>query len=216
MKKVCTKCLKKKSLDSFYKKSRNKDGRTPQCIACLREYSKEYLQRTMQDRLAYQKEYRKQNKEKVSENARRYHIENLGKSRQNGKKYRLRHPDKLRLKGQRYRKKNMDYFLNKARERRMRLMEVSDGSVTLQFESELLCLQEGKCAYCRRLLTKKHLDHILAISNGGLHTWSNVHWTCPPCNISKFNNLESEWLQKVKIDPSTVWRHPKCSSSETM
>jgi hypothetical protein len=208
--KKCTKCSRTKRDTSFYKKSSTKDGLTFQCKDCLKDYSKDYIKRTLTERLAYQKQYRKSNKEKVQQNARKYYSENIEQHQQKDKRYRLRHPDKLRLKGQIYRKENRDYFLNKTRERKMKLLGVSDGSITPEFEAELFALQNGRCAYCRKSIKKKkHLDHILAISNDGLHTRFNVHWTCPSCNISKFNLLESVWLQKRGIDPSTVWRYPK-------
>ena len=77
---------------------------------------------------------------------------------------------------------------------------MSDGTVTLKFEQELLEKQNYKCAYCGVDLnvTGKHLDHIIPISRGGLHTANNVHWTCPKCNTSKNNKLEDEWFDWLK------------------
>ncbi len=34
-----------------------------------------------------------------------------------------------------------------------------------------------------------HLDHVVPVSKGGTHTWSNVQTGCAPCNYAKSNLL---------------------------
>ena len=52
--------------------------------------------------------------------------------------------------------------------------------------AEIMRLQRGRCAYCRRDIRKCfHVDHIKARANGGGNTRSNIQLTCPRCNRSK-------------------------------
>lgn len=46
--------------------------------------------------------------------------------------------------------------------------------------------QKGRCRWCERALDQTfHVDHILALSRGGLNTIDNVCCTCSGCNLSK-------------------------------
>lgn len=98
-------------------------------------------------------------------------------------------------------------YKHRARERKEVVKSVSDGTVTLDFELQLLEQQNFTCAYCGCDLTTsgKHLDHIVPLSRGGLHTANNVHWTCPTCNLSKNSKLEEEWLKKERMKPTDLW-----------
>jgi len=50
----------------------------------------------------------------------------------------------------------------------------------------LLLLQHGRCAYCGRSIRKKfQVDHITALSKGGMNGAKNIQLLCPPCNHSK-------------------------------
>jgi len=106
---------------------------------------------------------------------------------------------------------NKDDFIFRARERKKRIQEAKDGTITKSFLDEMYRLQNQKCAYCGCDLNEsgKHLDHIIPISKGGLHTTNNVHWTCPACNLSKGDKLEEEWLKKERCKPTDLFtNHP--------
>lgn len=53
--------------------------------------------------------------------------------------------------------------------------------------ARIFALQKGKCAYCRTDLkrTKRHIDHITALVNGGSNDPSNIQLLCRSCNTSK-------------------------------
>ncbi len=61
--------------------------------------------------------------------------------------------------------------------------------------------QEGRCAYCACILTRGSVwsptratvDHVLPLSRGGDHIWSNVVYACGPCNSQKGGNTPTEW-----------------------
>lgn len=77
--------------------------------------------------------------------------------------------------------------------RRMRIAKTSDTydhTVTLD---ALYKRKRGKCAMCgcKTIRTSKYhprmatLDHIIALSNNGTHTWDNVQLLCADCNSKK-------------------------------
>lgn len=155
--------------------------------------------------------WRRENADYVRERDKKYRQEHPDIEFEKQKRYRETHKEELYLKGKKYREEHRDYFNNKYREHKLAQKAVSDGTVTLEYERFLLDEQNGKCAYCGCDLNEsgKHLDHIIPISRGGLHTANNVHWTCPTCNLSKGDKLEDEWLKKERCKPTDLWtNHP--------
>lgn len=62
-----------------------------------------------------------------------------------------------------------------------------DGKLSKGIVSKLMFLQKRKCVSCRCNLAVSghHLDHIIALANGGLNVDTNVQLLCPACNIAK-------------------------------
>ena len=69
MLKRCSKCRKKKSLESFYKQNDHKDGLRSHCMKCISEYSREYNLRP-EVREYWQKRDSTPNNEQVKEKRR--------------------------------------------------------------------------------------------------------------------------------------------------
>lgn len=60
------------------------------------------------------------------------------------------------------------------------------GSHTADDVADILRLQCGKCAYCRKQVGKKyHVDHIVALSKGGSNGRRNLQICCRHCNVTK-------------------------------
>lgn len=209
--KKCSKCGQIKDISEFYKNNARKDGFTSWCKTCSREQSQEYYANNKEACRKRLNKWRAENREYVRERDTIYRKENPDIEFKKQQKYRETHKEQLYLKGKKYREENKEYFYNKAKERKIAQKEVCDGTVTSEFKMYLYDEQKGKCGYCGCDLNEsgKHLDHIVPISRGGLHTWNNVHWTCPTCNISKGNKLEEEWLKKERMKPSDLFtNHP--------
>jgi 5-methylcytosine-specific restriction endonuclease McrA len=62
----------------------------------------------------------------------------------------------------------------------------------------LLAAQDRKCAYCRAPLEEFHVDHKTPISRGGTNALSNLHYTCPRCNMIKRTMTHEEFLVSKK------------------
>ena len=65
--------------------------------------------------------------------------------------------------------------------------------------SEIFLKQDGKCYYCKCLLTTKDtsVDHATPISRGGSHEVTNYRLTCGDCNRLKFTRTEAEFLKFI-------------------
>lgn len=209
--KKCPRCGEIKSISEFYKNVSRRDGFSTYCKTCIAQDSHDYYVKNKEKCRERTNKWRAANREYVNARDKRYRLEHPDIEFRKQQKYRETHREKLYLKGKTYRTTHADYFLNKARERKAIRNSQSDGTVTLQYEHQLFESQHGLCAYCKADLsiTGKHLDHIIPLSRGGLHTANNVHWTCPTCNMSKGDSLESEWLKKERCKPTDIWtNHP--------
>jgi 5-methylcytosine-specific restriction endonuclease McrA len=196
--KRCPQCDEIKPLTEFYKNTSRKDGLSVYCKQCVKENCNDYYLRNKEQCKDRLNRWRADNREYVRARDQKYRQDNPDIEFRKQKRYRERHKEQLYLKGKKYREEHKDYFNNKNRERKLTLLDVSDGTVTLEAEKILYEQQNGLCDYCGCSLedSGKHLDHIVPISRGGLHTITNVHWTCPTCNMSKGDRLEEEWLDE--------------------
>ena len=57
-------------------------------------------------------------------------------------------------------------------------------------------LQRDQCAACRtRLRGKGHIDHIIALTNGGTNGRRNIQLLCQPCNNAKHVKDPIDWMR---------------------
>lgn len=210
--KICPQCGEAKSIEEFHVNNARKDGHTVYCKECIAANAREYYLRNKEKCKERYRKWKAENKERVRERDKKYREDNPDIEFNKQKHYRETHKEKLYAKGKKYRYEHRDYFYNKARERKLLKKGVSDGTVTLDAEQTLFELQNGKCDYCNCDLSivGKHLDHIVPLSKGGIHTINNVHWVCPKCNLSKSDKTEDEWFdimskQNKMINGKIVW-----------
>lgn len=92
---------------------------------------------------------------------------------------------RVRANSQRWREKNPEKARAKCHNRRA-MRRNNGGRHSAEDIKDILAMQKGKCAYCRCRLGKKyHIDHIVAIINGGSNDRKNLQMLCQPCNQSK-------------------------------
>lgn len=207
--KKCPSCGETKPVEEFYKNTARRDGFTCYCKECVKTANNKYNREHSKERLDYQQVWKANNREYVRKREAQYRKDKPELIAAKEKRYRERHPEKLQEKGRNYRRARPEYFLSKVQERRALEVSGGDGTVTAELLRILLDQQEGKCGYCRAELKEKHLDHIVPLTRGGLHTANNVHWTCPKCNQSKGNKLEEDWLRKPGMKPTDVFTNCK-------
>lgn len=60
----------------------------------------------------------------------------------------------------------------------------------------LYLLQHGKCAICKVIVNNDyHVDHIIALKNGGANSNDNLQILCPLCNIAKGSKDPIKFMQ---------------------
>ena len=206
----CRKCGIDKPFDSFAKNKTMKSGYIKTCKECQIE-SKTIWVNANTDRL---KEYRKAyyaskiptvipsgnkictccKKEKP--------ISNFGKCKNayDG----LRHQCKdcisayNKKAGPIYAKANPEKIASTARNRRAR-ERMAEGTHTSNDIHAILIEQESRCKVCYVDVSKGyHVDHVVALVNGGSNWPSNLQILCPTCNKSKGAKDFEEWLNSQK------------------
>ena len=93
--KKCGRCNELKKVSDFYQ---TKSGPSSYCIACQREYQKEYYKKNKyyQEKLAeYNRQYKKNNKEYLEKRSREYYKKNRDRILEYKRKYRERNKDKI-------------------------------------------------------------------------------------------------------------------------
>lgn len=230
--KTCPKCGETKDINEFYKSKTRKDGHTSWCKQCSNESHKKYVENNIEHLREYDKRDYHKNIDSHRNTAKKSYIKNKDSRNLTRKKNYKINRDKI-LKAQRLSNSsreekirnnnasnyinNKEIFKTKASERKRLLKEISDGTVNKKSLIDMYEFQNHKCDYCGCNLdsTKKHIDHIIPLSRGGLHTISNIHYVCSKCNHSKGDKLESEWSwdkQGVPLDGL----HAKCKKCKNL
>lgn len=173
--KCCSSCGRWKPLDQFGADKRAHGGRRSQCKKCRSGLAKQWYEENHTIQLERHREYCRNNVEHVRETDRRRY----------------------------YRDKPKRVELAKAScaKRRMRIDKAGfdKGITTLALRDR----DGDRCCYCGVRMTfklsrayipnKATVEHVLPLSRGGSHTWSNVALACWQCNLSKNCKTNDEW-----------------------
>jgi len=127
----------------------------------------------------------KENPERESEYYRRWYQSNIEMGREKSRRWAKSNPEKARKKARRWYQTNPEKGKAKSHLQRARRNNAK-GSHTAADIRWLLDKQNYKCIYCKKSLKKEyHIDHIIALFNGGDNTKNNLQLLCPKCNLSK-------------------------------
>lgn len=198
--KRCKDCGEHKSLSDFRPEKRNKDGLAGRCAACASAKSAAYYQAN-KDRVlaavkaryeakkddikAYKQGWQARNREALKAKRRADYLSRPGHYKAKAQAwYQMNHAralqyrrDHRRLRGDQYRA---------AKHRRRALEKAAGGTFTADDVRQLLALQRGRCAACRKKLGRGfHVDHIHPLARGGRNDRPNLQLLCPHCNRSK-------------------------------
>lgn len=157
--KTCSKCGVAKDISQFNRDRQTWSGIHPYCKACQAWYAAERYRRKKSQINRRNREWYRQNREK-----------------------RLASMKEVRT-GELFGFKNRIYAAN----RRAKVKSRSDGTATYTGAMAILGDQEWRCADCGVDLhtVEKHLDHVVPLCAGGLHSMANLQWLCRRCNLSK-------------------------------
>ncbi len=114
-------------------------------------------------------------------------------------KWVLKNRDKVRTNHRNWSRKNPDKILANTRNQRSRRL-AAPGRHTAQDIQEIYAQQKGRCIYCKCNLKKKyHVDHIVALINGGSNDRSNLQITCKSCNHKKHAKDPIDFAREIGI-----------------
>lgn len=145
-------------------------------------------------------EYVKNNPEIYKQATQRYAKRNPEKVRRWATNWAKRNPERNREVNKKaalkYRAKNPHITraiaLKRLARKRNQLVE-SESQAIKNYFSEMRKKKTVRCYYCKRTVNKFHIDHITPLSRGGLHSLSNICFSCVSCNTSKNSKDATGW-----------------------
>lgn len=189
--KCCTKCGVEKPVEDFTTMKKSRDGRHPQCRACVNSYRRENQSRYRDS----QKRWEIENADRILENARKRRATDRFKelSYVNGQRYRAKYGDRLREKKRAYYaahpelrraeyQRNKEAYIARAYKRHHNLRELTPANANRKVIQAFYDLAK------RLTLTTGityEVDHIVPISKGGLHHENNLRVVTMKENRSK-------------------------------
>jgi hypothetical protein len=167
-----------------------------------READRHWYQSNSEKVCERSRQWRKDNADRLREYMRSWHEANSEKVRESQSRYRLANRDKVREK------KRRRYACKRAA-RRHALHPVTQQQIDVRF-----MLWGNRCAFCgvnashRRNTRHERLtvDHVLALTKGGLDDAGNIIPACHACNSSKNNNLIEVWYRQQPFFTDVRWR----------
>lgn len=174
------------------------------CVECLRIRDKEtrtqrkaYFDSRREQKSEYDKQYRADNREKIILRNREHYQENKEEVSERGREYRNGHKrEEILERKKRYtathkiEKKLYDVATQSNRSYKV----YADGSVTQEALMIILKCQGFRCAYCLQDISLEEgkdmtIDHIIPTSKRGVHSVTNIVWSCRSCNSKKKDEI---------------------------
>ncbi len=187
--KTCTQCHEEKVITEFNRHSGVKCGYRPKCRKCLAsnankerlaETNKIWVENNRERYLATKKAWYEKNKEALSAKSKSNYVHTKARYNASSKAWREANPMAV---------------VNYCRNRRA-LKKNAEGTHTVEDIKNILTLQKSKCAVCKKKVSEGyHVDHVIALSNGGSNDKHNLQILCQSCNISKHNKDPIEFMQ---------------------
>jgi 5-methylcytosine-specific restriction endonuclease McrA len=161
----------------------------------MAERARKYRSRDPEGRNKKRREEYAENLAQERERKRQWKIQNREKVLAANRAWYAKNAEKSKKTSRDWQKANPDYVLTNTRNRRAR-RSGAEGAFTQEDISGIRKAQHDKCAYCRKkLLGKGHVDHIIALVNGGSNWPRNLQLLCQPCNSSKHARDPVEFAQ---------------------
>jgi 5-methylcytosine-specific restriction endonuclease McrA len=154
--------------------------------------------------------YYQANKERIDERTKRWRAEHPERVAASIERNRERHRERTRISARRYyyehlevmrararergkqRRHTYNFDLDKKRESVARRRARIKGTQVERIDRALVYDRfAGRCYLCGREVPRDgwHLEHIIPVSKGGSHTYTNVAVACPACNFAKAGRL---------------------------
>jgi 5-methylcytosine-specific restriction endonuclease McrA len=150
----------------------------------MREYRRKWRIKNPDQSRQTTANWASRNKKKKLANNIRWNKENAERCKRNSKSWYQKNRDRVLTSSSRWKKEHPVAVRTWAKRRRGFLL---NGSHTANDIFEILNSQKHRCAYCRIKIkgVNFHVDHIKAISKGGMNDRKNLQILCIKCNLEK-------------------------------
>ena len=145
--------------------------------------------------LVITKRYAERHAEKIRKNAVQYYWSDPEKARARGRLAYKKNPEPMKAYSRDWAKKNPERVRVNGANRRA-LKRKAGGTYTADDIKRIFAAQGGRCAYCRAVLKKYHVDHIMPLSKGGSNHAKNIQLTCQPCNQLKYSHDPMDFARR--------------------
>jgi len=181
----CSKCKIPQSSEHFYKRKDRPRGFQSRCKACMATKNKTWWSQNGEKKQAYAQKHYQNHKETINAKTALYAAQHPRQCRAWEAAYRRRHPEIGHAKQAR---------------RRAKLKQAAVNDFTALQWVEMQIIHEHKCVYChKRCKGKLTQDHLTPLSQGGMHTKSNILPACRSCNSRKNNLLPIKPVQPLLL-----------------
>lgn len=143
-----------------------------------RIYSQAYRAANRKEILIKKRMYYAANKKRLCEETQEYYAANREKILRKNRAHYAANREKERARVRKYDAAHREEVSLRARARRAQVSNPSEETI-----SYAKSLRNDPCSYCGA--PSEHLDHIVPLSKGGDHDWTNLTAACASCNLSK-------------------------------
>jgi 5-methylcytosine-specific restriction endonuclease McrA len=188
--KLCRTCNTEKSLDLFGNDKKSKDGKKNKCNSCHNDYMKSYYWKHREILAAKALAHHYKIQSVANEKRRLNRLKNLDKQMAHSRQWQKDNKEAAKAIKANWRHKNRE-VVKANKDKRNQLEKASN--LPSKYIAEL---RRKPCNYCGNYYEgKMHIDHVIPISKGGLHTIENLVSSCATCNLSKSDKLLTKWLK---------------------
>ena len=131
------------------------------------------------------KQWRQNNLEKAKARARHYYLKNRPIRLEKRRQYAAQNRHTVRAQSLAWKKVNLDRCRIHEQRRRAQKLKATRNDLTHQQWMTIKAHYGSRCVYCGRKMQRLTMDHIIPLSKGGEHTFSNVVPACALCNSKK-------------------------------
>lgn len=217
--KVCNTCGEEKTLKEFRKRSDSPDGRRGQCEACFRDreqkhyqqnkerinlYRKQHYQQNKERYIALSKNRYEENKEEINKKKKQYYEENREQAAARMKVWHEKNPNWRKE----HRVANPDLVRDQESMRRAKRYTAYVEPVNRWILFEVY---KGCCGICGEAVERDsfEVDHIIPLSKGGLHMYTNMQPSHRSCNAMKNDKIIDPDQLAIRVDPKVYEDVPR-------
>jgi len=199
MRKVCTACGIEKPYSEFHKARKYIGGVNSVCKSCRAIYSRKRYEknRVQMLEIIHQWRHNPDNKEKQRQQTRNSRARRGEQVKEWQHAYYAKNPERYRKATREWAKRNPEKVRERNKRQRSIRRGASMGDFTNDQWAQLKKEFDNRCAYCgkRAILTQ---DHVIPLSQGGAHTFTNIVPACQSCNSKKSGRSPVQAGMKIR------------------